>query len=301
MLKSILAAALAGLSLLLTPAIAQEAPQLPDPVAAETVPINGLDMYYEIHGDGPPLVLLHGAYMSIPSNWAMLLPVYAEKYKVIAVELQAHGRTSDAERPIRYETMADDVAALLDHLRIGKASVFGYSMGAGVAIRLAMQHPDKVDRLIAASGATTYDAYPDDFEAMIGSMTPETFAGSPMEEEYKRLSPNPDGFANLFEKLKDLDLQHYDWGDENFAKITAPTLLIFGDADVVELEHAVKLHQLLGGHMNGDMLGLPKVQLAVLPGTSHIGVMYNPINVEILKAIVPGFLARELPAPPMGF
>ena len=299
MLKSLAAAAF-GLALLFTPAIAQEQPQMPTPDVAETVPINGLDMYYETYGDGPPLVLLHGAYMSIPSNWAMLIPTYAQTHKVIAVELQAHGRTSDADRPIRYETMADDVAALLDHLGIEKAAVFGYSMGAGVAIRLAMQHPDKVDRLIAASGATTYDAYPDDFEAMIASMTPETFAGSPMEEEYKRLSPNPDGFANLFEKLKDLDLQHYDWGDEHFARIAVPTLLIFGDTDVVKLDHAIKLHALLGGHTNGDMLGLPKVQLAVLPGTSHIGVMYNPINVEILKAIVPGFLAQELPAPPMG-
>lgn len=294
-------AALAGLALFLTPVIAQEQPQMPTPTTAETVSINGLDMYYEIYGDGPPLVLIHGAYMSIPSNWATLIPAYAQTHKVIAMELQAHGRTSDADRPIRYETMADDIGALLDHLQIEKAAVFGYSMGAGVAIRLAMQHPGKVDRLIAASVATSYDAYPDDFEAMIGSMTPETFAGSPMEEEYKRLSPDPDGFANLFAKLKELDLQHYDWGDENFARIAVPTLLIFGDADVVKLDHVIKLHRLLGGHTNGDMNGLPKVQLAVLPGTSHIGVISNPANVEILKAIVPGFLAQELPAPPVGF
>ena len=139
MLKSLIAAAL-GAALMVTPA------------AAETAQINGLEMYYEVHGDGPPLVLLHGAYMSIDSNWDALIPTFAETHKVIAVELQAHGHTSDRDTPITYEGMSEDVAALLDHLEIDKAAVFGYSMGASVGIRLAMDHPEKVERLIVASG-----------------------------------------------------------------------------------------------------------------------------------------------------
>jgi pimeloyl-ACP methyl ester carboxylesterase len=285
MLKSLIAAAF-GAALMVAPA------------AAETAQINGLDMYYEVHGDGPPLVLLHGAYMSIDTNWDALIPTFAATHKVIAVELQAHGHTSDRDTPITYEGMSEDVAALLDHLEIEKAAIFGYSMGASVGIRLAMDHPDKVERLIVASGGINYDAYPDGFYEMIETITPEMMAGSPFEEEYKRLSPNPDGFPTLVEKLKALDLDRFAWDEEAFAAIDVPTLLVFGDADVIEIEHITKLFTLLGGHPDGDMKGLPLVQLAVLPGTSHINVIFNPINIEYLKTMVPTFLAQELPAPP---
>jgi pimeloyl-ACP methyl ester carboxylesterase len=285
MLKSLIAAAF-GAALMVAPA------------AAETAQINGLDMYYEVHGDGPPLVLLHGAYMSIDTNWDALIPTFAATHKVIAVELQAHGHTSDRDTPITYEGMSEDVAALLDHLEIEKAAIFGYSMGASVGIRLAMDHPDKVERLIVASGGINYDAYPDGFYEMIETITPEMMAGSPFEEEYNRLSPNPDGFPTLVEKLKALDLDRFAWDEEAFAAIDVPTLLVFGDADVIEIEHITKLFTLLGGHADGDMKGLPLVQLAVLPGTSHINVIFNPINIEYLKTMVPTFLAQELPAPP---
>jgi pimeloyl-ACP methyl ester carboxylesterase len=294
MFKSVIAAALLSLGLFMTPVAAQD--QL-RPTVAETAPINGLNMYYEIYGEGPPLVLLHGAYMSIPLNWGALIPTFAKTHKVIAVELQGHGRTSDADRPITYEGMADDVAALLDHLKIDKAAVFGFSLGAGVAIRVAMQHPDKVDRLIVASSSINYDAFPQDFYQMIETFTPEMFVGSPYEAEYKRLSPTPDAFPTLFAKLRTLDLDRFAWSEEDFAKIAAPTLLIFGDADIVNLNHAVKMFTLLGGKQNGDMNGLPKVQLAVLPGTPHTGVVAGN-NVEYLKTMVPAFLAQQLPAPP---
>lgn len=287
MLKSLMAAAL-GAALMVAPA------------AAETAQINGLEMYYEVYGDesNPPLVLLHGAYMSIDSNWDALIPTLAETHRVIAVELQAHGRTSDRDTPITYEGMSEDVAALLDHLKIDKAAIFGYSMGASVGIRLAMDHPEKVDRLIVASGGINYDAYPDGFYEMIERITPEMMAGSPFEAEYKKLSPNPDGFPTLVEKLRALDLDRFAWDEEAFAAIDVPTLLVFGDADVVEMDHITKLFTLLGGHSNGDVQGLPLVQLAVFPGTSHINVIFNPANIEYLKTMVPAFLAQELPAPP---
>ena len=261
-------------------------------------PINGLEMYYEVHGEGEPLVLLHGAYMSIPSNWDALLPTLSKDHKVIAVELQNHGRTSDRDTPITYEGMADDVAALLDYLKVEKAALFGYSMGAGVAIRVAMQHPEKVTRIVAASGSISYDALPDGFADMVRTITPELFANTPFAAEYKRLSKTPENFPVLVDKLKQLDLTPFTWADEDFAKIAVPSLLIFGDADVIKIDHIAKMHRLLGGITDGDTNGLPKTQLLVLPGTSHINVFFNPANVEIMKAVVPTFLKQELPAKP---
>lgn len=290
-MKTMLAAATALiLGSIIMPAIAED--------TSGYAPINGLEMYYEIHGEGEPLVLLHGAYMSIPSNWDALMPTLSKDHKVIALELQNHGRTSDRDTPITYEGMADDVAALLDYLKVDKAALFGYSMGAGVAIRVAMQHPDKVTRLIAASGSISYDALPDGFADMVKTITPKMFDNTPFSAEYKRLSKTPENFPVLVEKLKQLDLTDFSWSEADFAKINVPSLLIFGDADVIKIDHIAKMHKLLGGITDGDTNGLPKTQLLVLPGTSHINVFFNPANVEIMKAVVPTFLKQELPAKP---
>lgn len=270
------------------------------PVAqAETARINGLDMYYEVHGAGEPIVLLHGAYMNIENNWAGLIPTLSKDHQVIAVELQGHGRTSDRDTPITYEGMSADVAALLDHLKIEKAVLFGYSMGGALAIRFAIDHPEKVTRIVAASAGYIYneEVMGPDFMKMIETITPEMFANSPFDAEYKRLSPHPEKFPVLVEKLKQLDLNTFDWSAD-FAKIAVPSLYIYGDADIVGLDYVAKHHRAAGGLVNGDMAGLPKTQMLVLPGTSHINVFFNPQNVEIMKAVVPAFLSQELPAKP---
>lgn len=298
MLKHLLAAAMTALGL--TAAAAQEPATAPAPVPSEsgTAPVNGLDLYYEIYGEGEPLVLLHGAYMTIPTNWNSLIPTLAADHKVIALELQGHGRTSDRDTPITYEGMADDVAGLLDHLGIQRAVVFGYSMGASVALQVAVRHPDKVTRLVVASGGIAYEAYPEGFYDMIAGVTPEMMLGTPFAEAHLSLGKTEAEFRTLAEKLLALDLDRFAWPEEEIAKIAVPTLLIFGDADVVEMEHVLKLYRLLGGHSDGDSRGLPKLQLMVLPGTSHINVFFNPANVEIMKAVVPAFLKQELPSPP---
>lgn len=283
MLKSLIAAALAA--------------ALATPALAETASINGLDMYYEVHGEGPPLVLLHGAYGSA-ADWAGLVPTLMQTHQVIALDFQAHGRTSDRDTPITYEGLADDVAALLDHLKIESATVFGYSMGGGVALQVAVRHPEKVDRLVSASASIAYDAFPDAFKPMIETLTPEFFAGTILETSYLGYGRSKEEFANLVSKLRALDLDEFTWPDSDIAAIDVPTLLIFGDADVVEMEHITKMYRLLGGLTDGDTNGLPKLQLAVLPGTPHTGVLYNPHNVELLKTIVPTFLAQELPQEP---
>ncbi len=231
-------------------------------------PVNGLQMYYEIHGAGQPLVLLHGAYMTT-EGFGPLLPTLAATRRVIAVEMQGHGRTADVDRPLTYEQMADDTAAALRHLEIDEADVFGYSMGGGVALQLAIRHPDLLRKLVVASASYTSDGAHPELLAMIPSITPELFAGSPMEEDYRRLAPNPDAFPTLVAKLKQLDMEPFAWPPEDIRGIAAPTLLIVGDSDVVRLEHAVELFRLLGGGVFGDLAGLPKSQLAVLPGTTH--------------------------------
>jgi pimeloyl-ACP methyl ester carboxylesterase len=255
-------------------------------------PVNSLQMYYEIHGSGRPLLLLHGAYMSIDSAFGRLLPTFAKTRQAIAVDLQAHGRTADIDRPLTYEQMADDAAALLRHIGIDKADVFGYSMGGGVALQLGIRHPDRVRKLAVASATYNSDGFHPDLLPMIETMTPEMMAGSPWEADYLRLAPRPEDFPTLVAKLKQLDLSPQDWPAEDIRAITAPTLLIIGDSDATRPEHAVKMFRLRGGGVNGDLAGLPPARLAVLPGTTHIGVMDQT---ELLLAIIPPFLDAPMP------
>jgi pimeloyl-ACP methyl ester carboxylesterase len=225
-------------------------------------------MYYDVHGDGPPLLLLHGAYMTAD----MMAPLAAglgRTRRVIVPEQQGHGRTADADRPITYEQMADDTAALAQSLEIGQADVVGYSMGGAIALQLAIRHPGLVRRLVVASAGYRYDGMPAEAIAMFPSISPEMFAGSPIESEYQRLAPNPGDFPNLVEKLKVLDTTDFAWPEDDVRGIAAPTLIVLGDSDGVRLEHAVELFRLRGGGVMGDLSGMPESQLAVLPGTSH--------------------------------
>ena len=231
-------------------------------------PVNGLRMYYEIHGSGRPLILLHGAYMTI-DMMGPLLPGLARARRVIAVEQQGHGRTADADRPITYEQMADDTAALAGHLGIANADVVGYSMGGAVALQSAIRHPSLVRRLVVASASFSSDAMHAEALEMFPSITPELFAGTPIEEAYQRTAPNPDDFPKLVAKLTELDVTPFTWPAEDIRAITAPTLIVLGDSDGVRLEHAVEFFRLRGGGVMGDLAGLPASQLAVLPGTAH--------------------------------
>jgi pimeloyl-ACP methyl ester carboxylesterase len=234
--------------------------------------VNGLKMYYEIHGTGSPLVVLHGAFMTIGAMGA-LVPMLAEARQVVAVELQGHGRTADVDRPLSYEQMADDVAGLIRHLGIERADVFGYSMGGGAALQLAMRHPALVRKLIVASASSTSDgAYPEVW-ASIEQITPELFAGTPWKEEYDRVAPDPAAFPALVEKMKQLDGQPFSWPSDEIRAISAPTMIVIGDSDGTTPEHAVELFRLRGGGVFGDMAGLPGARLAVLPGTTHVGLI----------------------------
>ena len=259
--------------------------------------VSGLRMYYEIHGEGRPMVLVHGAYMTVDAMGPILSGL-AETRRVIVPEMQGHGRTTDvADRPITYEGMADDVAALLRHLGVDEADTFGFSMGGGVALQLAMRHPGSVRRLVVASASYTSDGTQPELHEMTPSITPEMFAGSPIEASYREVAPNPDEFPVLVQKLKALDMTPFDWGGENVRGIGAPTMIVVGDSDAVRLEHAVEMFRLLGGGAMGDLSGLPDSQLAVLPGTAHFippgsGVLDRA---EWLLAMVEAFLDAPTP------
>ena len=231
-------------------------------------PVGGLEMYYEIHGAGRPCVLLHGAYMTADSMGPLLSGLAGDR-QVVALEQQGHGRTADVDRPITYEQMADDTAAALDHLGVEHADVVGFSMGGGVALQLAIRHPGLVRKVVVASASFTHDGMHAELLEMFPTITPELFAGSAAEAEYLRLAPNPGDFPKLVEKLVALDSTPYAWPEEDIRAIGAPALVVLGDSDAVRLEHAVHLFNLLGGGVMGDFGGLPRSQLAVLPGTTH--------------------------------
>jgi pimeloyl-ACP methyl ester carboxylesterase len=281
MFRTLLVAALASVG------TAEAAPK----PKANRVQINGMQMYYEVSGKGDPLIVLHGAYMNIPTM-GEIIPQLAETHRVYALEFQGHGRTTDIDRPITYPNLADDVAAFMDAVGIQKADVFGYSMGAATALQLAIRHPDKVDQVVSASGAYDAEGWQPEFKAMIPQMSVEMFAGTPLPEEYRKLAANPDGFPALAEKLIALEKEPMAWGAD-VANLKAPVLIISGDADVATLEHSVALFRLLGGGAMGDMgKPLSPSRLAVLPATSHTAVITQP---DLLYAFIEPFLKGETP------
>ncbi|MBA2535483.1 MAG: alpha/beta fold hydrolase [Rubrobacter sp.] len=252
--------------------------------------VNVLEMYYEIHGNGQPLVVLHGAFMTIGAMGAVV-PALAETRQVVAVELQGHGHTADVDRPLSYEQMADDVAALMRHLGIERADVFGYSMGGGTALQLAMRHPTLVSKLVVASASSTSDGVYPEVWSGIEQITPELFAGTPWKEEYDRVAPNPDAFPTLVEKMKQLDGQPFAWPPDAIRAIAAPTMVVIGDSDGTTPEHAVELFRLRGGGVFGDLAGLPSARLAVLPGTTHVGLI---ARADWLASMIEEFLNAPL-------
>jgi pimeloyl-ACP methyl ester carboxylesterase len=255
-------------------------------------PVNGLKMYYEIHGAGKPLVLLHGALSATETSFGKLLPTLTKTRQVIAVEQQAHGRTADIDRPLTFEQMADDTAALLRHLGIEQADFFGYSMGSGIAMMIAIRYPNLVRKLALAAVTYNIDGFHPGLLAGMEGLQPEHLAGSPFQEEYARTAPNPKDWPTLIAKTKQMNRQIPSWSSETVQGIKTPTLIIIGDSDIVRPEHAVEMFRLLGGGVVGDTVGLPNSQLAVLPGTTHVTLVHRA---DLLLAIIPAFLDAPMP------
>lgn len=258
---------------------------------AEYINVNGMKMYYEVSGQGNPLIVLHGSYMNI-QTMGEIIPALAKTHKVYALEFQGHGRTNDIDRPITYPNLADDVAAFIDATGIKKADIFGYSLGATAGLQLAIRHPEKVDHLIMASGSYDAEGLQPEFKALIPKMTVEQFASTPFAKDYPKLAVNPKGFPALVKKLIAIDKEAMAWGADVKA-LKMPVLIIAGDADGATLEHFVAMFRLLGGGGMGDMgKPLSASRLAVLPATSHTAVINQ---VDLLLAYIEPFLKGETP------
>ncbi len=247
--------------------------------------VNGLELYYEIHGSGEALLVLPGAYMTV-ELMGDLVPALAQHRRVIAVEFQGHGHTADIDRPFSYEAFADDTAALLKHLGIDRADVYGYSLGGGVALQLGLRHPDRVRKLVIASASYSSGGMYPEVLGGIENITPEMFDGTPWRDAYQRTAPDPAVFPTLIVKLKQLDMTPFDWPIDD---LTAPALILIGDSDGTRLEHAVDMFRHLGGGVFGDLAPeLPTSQFAILPGTTHVGMLERA---EWISGMVTTFLA----------
>jgi pimeloyl-ACP methyl ester carboxylesterase len=253
-------------------------------------PANGLKMYYEIHGTGEPLLLLHGG-LGSTAMFADMIPSLARTRQVIAVDLQAHGRTADIDRPITYEAMADDIAALLKYLQIQKADVLGYSVGGGVALQTTIRHPTIVRDLVVVSATYKRSGwYPEILAAMaqMGPAMAEQMKASPLYKTYVSVAPRPDDWTLLITKMSALLTPDYDWSKE-VASIKVPTLLVFGDADAVRPPHMVEFFALLGGGQKDagwDGSGMSKSRLAVLPGVTHYVMLESPLLPQVVVAFL---------------
>jgi pimeloyl-ACP methyl ester carboxylesterase len=250
--------------------------------------INGLDLYYDEHGDGEPLVLLHGG-IHAGEMFGAILPALSEGRRVIAVDLQGHGHTADIDRPLSPELMADDIAALIEHLGLEQADVMGYSLGGHVALRTAIQHPERVRRLVVVSVPFSREGnFPEVVETMdaFGPDAADMIKQSPLYELYERTAPRPEDWPVLIGKVGDLLKADYDGGEE-VAALEMPVMLVFADADSIRPDHVVEFYRLLGGGLRDaswDGSGRPKGRLAVLPGTTHYDIFASP---ALPAAVIP--------------
>lgn len=244
--------------------------------------VNGLEMYYESHGTGHPLVLLHGGVLTLDLSFGAMIPALAATHRVIAVELQGHGRTADTDREMSVPRFAEDVVALLDVLGVERADLFGFSLGGLTALETAVRHPDRVDRLVLA--ATHFR--PDGYWAEIRD--PALQAGSKrlptesdfreMADAYRAVAPHPEHFQDFLAKTS-AAADFEGWSEDDLRGLAAPTLLIFGDTDFVRVDHAAEMHRLI-----------PDARLAILPGCTHMDVMRRT---ELVLPMAQAFLARQ--------
>ena len=253
--------------------------QNPEELSAKLTEGNGLKTYYEIRGQGEPVVMLHGAFMAISNNfhWAEWIDELSKTRKVIAVEMQGHGRTADTGRDFTY----DDVAALLDHLKIPSADVIGYSLGGGVALNYAIRHPDKVRKVVSISAVFRQNGWTQEGLDALPNLTAEVFKGTPFEDDYKRLSPTPNEFPNFIKRVLSVDLKPHDFGADKIKATKAPMFFIYGDADGVRLDYIAEAFRLKGGEVHGDMRPRSASRLAILPDTTHVTL------IDHWKTIVP--------------
>ncbi|MCW4470440.1 alpha/beta hydrolase [Flavobacterium sp. MFBS3-15] len=245
-------------------------------------PVNGLQLYYEIHGSGKPIVLLHGSFMTIGLNWDKLIPELSKTQQVIAIEMQGHGHTADIDRPYSFETLADDVSKLLKYLKIEKADILGYSLGGTVALEFGIKHPEQTGRLIIISSVYQHSGWLPEVNAAMKEFKPDFFDATPLKPAYEKVAPEPKNWRKFVSKLMEFDTEDFDIGQANLKAMKSPVLFIMGDNDGVDLNHTAEMYRLCGGGVFADMTGLPKSQLAILPGQTHVTLMMETEKIAYL-------------------
>jgi pimeloyl-ACP methyl ester carboxylesterase len=265
-------------------------PQMPG--NGQYAEVNGINLYYETHGSGRPMILLHGGLMS-GELFAPILPVLTERHQVIVPDLQGHGRTADIDRPIDVRLMADDIAALIDHLGLDRPDVVGYSLGGGVAFHTAVRHPAKVGRLVMASANMRRDViYPDMLaqQGQVNAAAAEFMKDTPMYQLYQRVAPRPEDFPRLLDKIGESMAKDFDFSDE-VRGLQVPTLVVAADADMAPPSHYVEVFSLLdGGLRDGGWMGEGRPKgghaLAILPGLTHYNVGDSPLFATVTLAFL---------------
>ncbi len=247
--------------------------QQPAPADSGYAPLKDFKVYYKVYGQGQPLVLLHGAFMTIDLNWGQLIPELSKTRKVIAIELQGHGHTPYSDRKLSHATLAGDVAGVMDYLHIDSADVAGYSFGGAVAYQFAIQNPERVKKLVIISATYKSEGWLPQINAAFKQMKPELFANSPMKAAYDAVAPDTTKWIPFLQQMIASAGQPFNLGDANIAKITAPVLIISGDNDGLDKLELIKTYQLLGGNVVLDFGVTPKSQLAIVPGQGHMGLM----------------------------
>jgi pimeloyl-ACP methyl ester carboxylesterase len=243
------------------------------PAASGYAPVNGIKVYYEVYGQGKPLVLLHGAFYTIAMNWGQLIPELSKTRKVIAIELQGHGHTPFSDRKLDFTTLASDVEGVMNYLKIDSADVAGYSMGGSVAYQLTIQSPKRVRKLVIISSTYKSTGWRPEVTNAFKSFKPEFFTNSPLQAAYDAVAPDKTKWTKFLEQMIAFAGTQFDMGDTNIAKITSPVLIISGDNDGLDKVELMKTYQLLGGGVSADMAPMPKSHLAIVPSQSHVSLM----------------------------
>lgn len=243
------------------------------PNVATYANINGLEMYYEIYGEGNPLILIHGSFMTIGTTYGQLIPELAKTNKVIAVELQGHGHTKNINRPFSYENFANDIVGLMNHLKIDSANLVGYSLGATIALKTALLYPDKINKIVFISSVYSMDGWLPEVKQTFANMKPEHLTNSPLKTAYDKIAPDTSQWTNFVERMILFENQNFYLNIDKIKKLDLDLLIINGDYDGVNLKHSQELFSAVGGGGFGIMEPLSKSSLAVIPGTTHITVM----------------------------
>jgi len=254
--------------------------------------VNGINLYYEIHGTGQPLIMLHGGFGSFLDTYPTLSSELAQHQQVIGVDLYGHGHTALTERPIDFAQMADDIAGLIQYLGLEKADILGYSLGASVALQTAIRHPEQINKLVVISTPFKHTGWHPEVQAGFSDIAPEFLMETPIYGAYKAVAPKPEDFTQFVTRMREALVQDYDW-TEAVSRLQPPTLIVAGDSDSLPVSHAAAFFNLLGGSLkDADWTGenlLPS-QLAILPGATHYNIIYRK---DLLLPVLTSFLGQK--------